>query len=297
MKRAAGTRAGGILQRLTGYAVRRYFVGPQVEDAAAVHQRLVDLGFETTWAYWDASPETAAEVIAAYCRALEALQTTGSNSYLSVKPWAFGFDRGAFAELLSHARHCGVQLHFDSLRWEWADTTIALAEAAGGGRDLGFTLPARWERSRQDVDRLEGLGGAVRVVKGQYPQPNGSRRSLRRRYVALVEQLAAGPLAVRVATHDPRLAVPALRSGGSCASLELLYGLPVERVLPAAVNDGKPVRMYLPFGTGYLPYGLSALRRRPRIAWWLLRDALCAALARQDRIPALMAAYTQRRGT
>jgi hypothetical protein len=34
-----------------------------------------------------------------------------------------------------------------------------------------------------------------------------------------------------------------------------------------------PVRVYVPFGVGYLPYALREIRRRPESLWWLARDA------------------------
>jgi proline dehydrogenase len=62
--------------------------------------------------------------------------------------------------------------------------------------------------------------------------------------------------------------------------LEILYGLPAQRQIALARELGVAVRMYLPYGSAYLPYCLGQLRRRPRLAWWLLRDAVANRLRR-----------------
>ncbi|MGZ4290718.1 MAG: hypothetical protein ACXVQZ_08900, partial [Gaiellaceae bacterium] len=84
---------------------------------------------------------------------------------------------------------------------------------------------------------------------------------------------AGAPLAL--ATHDVSLADEALRRAvGSPTELELLYGLPLDGPAAVAAAHGAPVRIYLPFGRGYVPYALSRVRRRPVILWWLARDAV-----------------------
>jgi hypothetical protein len=32
------------------------------------------------------------------------------------------------------------------------------------------------------------------------------------------------------------------------------------------------VRVYVPYGAGYIPYAIKQLRRHPRIAWWIIKD-------------------------
>ncbi len=82
---------------------------------------------------------------------------------------------------------------------------------------------------------------------------------------------------VGVATHDlttARSALGRLRDAGTPATLELLYGLPMVRQLDLAREFAVGVRVYIPYGEAYLPYCLSQLKRRPWLAWWLVRDAV-----------------------
>jgi proline dehydrogenase len=82
-----------------------------------------------------------------------------------------------------------------------------------------------------------------------------------------------------VASHDVPLAAEAvsrLRRAGTPCELELLYGMPLTRSLRWADTSGVPVRIYVPYGRGYLPYAVSQLRRNPRLLWGLLRDLVPA---------------------
>jgi len=93
----------------------------------------------------------------------------------------------------------------------------------------------------------------------------------------VVDRLAGRGCRVAVATHDHALAGQALarlRDAGTPCELELLYGLPARQSLQAARAAGVPVRVYVPYGHAWLPYGLSQARRNPRILWWTMKDWL-----------------------
>mgnify|MGYP006268091069 CR=1 FL=1 len=65
-----------------------------------------------------------------------------------------------------------------------------------------------------------------------------------------------------------------LRRAGTPCELELLFGLPMRRSLAWAAEAGGRVRIYVPYGRGYLPHAVSQLRRNPRFAWWIVKDLL-----------------------
>ncbi len=179
--------------------------------------------------------------------------------------------------LASCAKRTGSRLHFDALGPETVDRTWqTIAEALPMSNDLGCTLPARWQRSAADADWAVAHRMAVRVVKGQWPDPQGDVEPTSG-FLALIDRLAGRARAVAVATHNVALAEQALRrlqTAGTPATLELLYGLPSRRQIEIAAKLQVPVRIYVPYGTAYLPYCLNALKRNPRIAWWLIRDSL-----------------------
>ena len=169
--------------------------------------------------------------------------------------------------LAEAAAETGVLLHFDSLAESEAERTLALAvRLADGGAAVGATLPGCWSRSVRDAAALAAAGVRIRIVKGQWPGDRDPRDG----FLAVVDSVARSGGRAAIATHDAGLAGAALARlpGGE---LELLLGLPARPATEAA-GRGTPVRIYIPFGRGYLPYAVRRTAARPITIWWLARD-------------------------
>jgi proline dehydrogenase len=265
-------------------AARSYIAGSRLSEAMKLAERFAAQGLRTTLGYWDAVGAEPAVVFAAYHEALLALGAARRDSYLSIKYPSLGYSAEMLQSLVREAKRCELRLHFDALGPESVDRTWEAVEVAVRQHaDIGCTLPARWRRSPDDADWAANRGLAVRVVKGQWPDPNDASLDPRRGFEAIVERLAGRARAVAVATHDLRTARIALRrlsNTGTPTTLELLYGLPLHRQINMAREFGVATRIYLPYGEAYLPYCLSQLKRNPRMAWWLLRDAVTARIGR-----------------
>jgi proline dehydrogenase len=259
-------------------AARSYVAGSELSDAVHVAHTFAVQGVPaSTLCFWDAQGDLPRHVADMYLATVRAIQSERLDSYLSVKAPSLGFDGALVAEIAVAAREAGgIRLHFDSLGAETVERTFALIENARVHQTpLGCTIPGCWRRSPPDARRAAELGLCVRVVKGQWPDPEGSVDA-RSGFLDVVAALSPGAARVAVATHEPELAAAAirrLRSAGTPCELELLYGLPSRAVLKVARNLDVPVRYYIPYGHAWLPYALRQARRNPRILWWLLRDA------------------------
>jgi proline dehydrogenase len=267
-------------------AARSYIAGPALADGLQVCRSFVRRGVATTICFWNGKGDSPRHTADAYLAALDALAREKLNCSLSVKAPPLGFARDLLAEILERARQGGFLVHFDSLGPEAADPTFSLvAEALERYPKLGCTLPGRWRRSLQDADRAVELRLSVRVVKGQWVDPDEPTIDPATGFLAVIDRLAGRASHVAVATHDTQLACEALRrlliADTSC-EMELLLGLPVRRAVRVAREAGVPVRVYVPYGHACLPYGLSQARQDPRVLWWLSRDLL---LGRSFRLP------------
>ncbi len=261
------------MMRLAG---RAYIAGPELQDALRVAERLANRGYASSIAFWDALDTSPGDVLEAYVSGVRALQSSSLDSYVSVKAPSLGFDRTSFSRLIGECAKGNTRLHFDSLGPETAGPTLALiSELLPKFRNITTTLPGRWSRSVRDVEWAVQRGLGVRVVKGQWPDPNDRALNPVQGYLKVIERLAGRASHVAVATHNPMLAAEALRRllrANTPCELELLFGLPVEQVLRVAKELGVPARLYIPYGYGWLPYSLSQARRNPRIFWWMLKD-------------------------
>ncbi len=270
-----GADVGGrqpLLSRLLQRAFSHYYAGDRLEDAVRAHLRLQESGLSTTLGYWKGDGEAPPATAALYARALD--QLAGSSSYVSVQAWGLAFDRGLLDEVAHHGRRRGVLVHYDSLEASWAEAHVRLAEEqAASGVPVGCTIPGRWRRSVEDAARLARAGCIVRVVTGMRDGPPEEAVEPRRGFEAVVERLGAATVPIRLATHDHVLARRVLERlrGRPHVEVELLWGLPLGKMLPLAAELGRPVRIYVPFGRGCIMRGLSALKRSPRLALSLLR--------------------------
>jgi proline dehydrogenase len=261
-------------------AGKAYIAGPELDDAISTCRRLLGQGFGGTICFWNIESDPPKRIVDAYTSALAVLAREKMDCYLSVKLPPLKYDLALLYQVLEQARRTNTLVHFDSLEHETADRTLSIiALARRSYPHLGCTLPGRWLRSVADADLVVDLGLHVRVVKGEWPDPHHREIDPRVGYLNVIDRLAGRARFVAVATHDPELgrtALQRLRQAGTPCSLELLYGLPVKPALKVANECDVPVRVYVPFGHGWLPYSLSHARRNPRVFWWILRDLTSA---------------------
>ncbi len=281
LRRLALSGATPLLTRVAG----RYIAGDRLTDAAATARTLTDRGLLVTLGYWNATSDDARAVAQEYLRGLDVLAGM-EDSYLSAKLPALGFSPTLLAEVLEDGARRGIRVHLDSHWPATAARTRAMLDEALGARpeaDVGVTIPGRWNRSAEDARWACARGLSVRVVKGEWPDPGDPDRDLRAGYLEVIDALAGAARHVGVATHDPWLAgeaVRRLRDASTPCTLELLYGLPMRESLRQARALDLPVRVYVPYGTAYMPYAVDELRRHPRMALWLARDLWSSTLDR-----------------
>jgi len=138
------------------------------------------------------------------------------------------------------------------------------------------TFLFRDEDSLNELLRAVRTGVSVRVVKGQWSDPRGNGLDCRRNFRVLIDALAGRCPHVFVGTHDRHLAREALtilRASDTRCELEQMLGLP-SIVKSAAEPLGIPVRVYVPFGTPYLPYNIRYVSHRPAMMAWALNGLL-----------------------
>lgn len=280
--------ASGCLMPLAQRAARAYIAGPELHDAMRLTQELAERDFQATIGFWDGPGDSPRQVADAYLAALDAIAAAAPDAYLSIKFPALGSSRVLLGEVLARARHRRVPIHFDSLGPETADDAFsALVEAAADAELLlSCSVPGRWRRSLDDVETALAHGIAVRVVKGQWPDPDCPEMDVRAGFLQVIDRLAGRAKRVAVASHDVSLAGQSLRrlhTAGTPCQLELLYGLPERAALGLVAAEPTPARFYVPYGKAYLPYCLGQARRQPRLLWRLLRDSLMSAVTPSGR--------------
>lgn len=258
------------------HATRSYITGPHLDDAIALANSAGQSGYGATICYWNDGTEEPRKVADNYLRILDRMQAERLDGYLALKVPALWDDADLASEVIAYARPRGVRVMLDSHAPEQADAVFAVLEKVGP-EGVGCAIPGRWRRSLEDVERAIALGVSVRVVKGQWPDPDEPNMDLREGYLRIIDRLAGRAVHVGVATHDPILAEDAftrLKAGGTSCEQELVFPLPMTKALEVAQAAGIPTRLYVPYGSAWLPYSISRAMQNPSVIVYFLKDLL-----------------------
>ena len=139
-----------------------------------------------------------------------------------------------------------------------------------GYRGLGVVLQAALRRSEQDLQRIDALGGRIRLVKGAYTEPKSTA------YQKKADVDAAYPA---IATHDDAMIELTRHTAEDRGvtpdrfEFQMLYG--VRRDLQARlVAAGYRVRVYIPFGRQWFPYFMRRLGERPANLTFVMKSLI-----------------------
>jgi proline dehydrogenase len=267
------------------HLVERAVPGPGPRAAARRCAKLHRAGLAATLGYFQAGDARPEDIVAANVEAAGLLADRKGDVYLSVKAPPLAFDPGRIRAIAGAAAAVDLALMFDAHAPKDADRTLkAVSDLLRECPGTGFALPARWLRSRGDASDFRDGTARIRLVKGEWADPDWRGQDVGASYLALARRLAGRAAPVAVATHDPGLAERALTlllEAGTPCELEQLRGLPARRTLAVARRLGVKVRVYVPFGPGWWPYALDKALARPYLLSWMIRDRT----ARVDAAP------------
>jgi proline dehydrogenase len=169
----------------------------------------------------------------------------------------------------------------------WTDFTLALAvDLFRRGLDVGTVLQTRLHRTEADLERIPA-GMRVRLVIGIYPEPPDvaltDKAGMKARLLTGAASLLARGARVEFASHDEAFVERFARSltpeTAPRAEVQMLLGVPraglQDRLRSGALGQAVPVRLYVPFATGW-DDATAYLRRRmeesPSVVWLVLRN-------------------------
>ncbi|MEQ9104657.1 MAG: proline dehydrogenase family protein [Rhodothermales bacterium] len=186
-------------------------------------------------------------------------------------------------ELLSVAKETGTFVRLDMEGTDVTDLTLDMFEKVYPDyRDnVGVVLQAYLKRTAEDVTRMCELNARVRLCKGAYKEPASlawqDMPTIREHYLAYMQQLITHGRYPGIATHDDILMaetktfVQENNIPASDFEFQMLYGIRPETQL-AIMNEGYNMRVYVPFGTKWVPYFSRRLRERKENVWFILKN-------------------------
>ena len=142
----------------------------------------------------------------------------------------------------------------------------------------GIAIQANLKRSENDVKRITGEGGNIRLVKGAYREKKDiafSRRSdITKNFSKLMGYLFYKSAFFAIASHDEQLineAIEVNKVHKRRIEFQMLMGVR-EELKHHLVSKGFNVVDYIPYGTAWIPYTWRRLKERKRNILLIMRS-------------------------
>jgi proline dehydrogenase len=289
-------------------AASRFVAGEKLDDALEAVRRLNQDGFNTTLDHLGEHTTTdqkAHKATKDIIDILDAIENSKNRASVSIKLTQIGLaiDNNLcetnLEKILSHARQKGNFVRIDMEDSPWIDNTLELFWKMRNDHNhynVGLVIQSYLYRSIEDVVNLMSSGGKVRLCKGAYKEPkelaypkkpdvdvNFDRitkllidRALQLGAEEVSEDGKIPPLCA-IASHDQdrlEFAKDYAREVGlskSALEFQMLYGIRRE-LQNQYLDEGYPVRIYIPYGTEWYPYFTRRLAERPANLWFFISN-------------------------
>jgi len=263
------------------FLARRFIAGEKIEDALKVIRKLNQNGITTTLDILGEnvkSEQEAAQKADNYIQALEMIDKEKLNSHASIKLTQMGLDvsDGFCYDNVSRIFEKAASLNnFVRVDMEGSDYTGRTLDLVYRWHEafpkMGTVIQAMLFRSLEDIKELNRRKIRVRLCKGAYREPKQiafqDRRDINTNFLTLTKLLLREGVYPAIGTHDEKL-IEATREfaqkegiGKDKYEFQMLYG--IRRGLQLRLTqEGYNVRVYVPYGTHWLPYYLRRLREK-----------------------------------
>jgi proline dehydrogenase len=272
------------------FLARRFVAGETAEDAIAVGRRLRAKGIAATFDLLgeDVLDRDAARRSAEANRRLLELAQDEADRNISIKLTMMGLEIAddfcleQTAGILDTARKTGGFVRIDMEGSKHTQRTLDLFRKLRKDYDnVGIVLQAYLHRTEQDVRQAIAAGDRVRLCKGAYKEPSSiawtDMDDIRASYRKCAHLLLEKGNYPAIATHDESLIQDVLAYvrdrtiPSSRFEFQMLYGLRPRR-WEELVAAGHNLRIYVPYGTHWIPYFYRRLRERKENVLFVLRS-------------------------
>ena len=187
--------------------------------------------------------------------------------------------------LLTSAKENNVFVRLDMEGSDITESTISLFESVYPDfpDHVGIVLQAYLKRTEKDIDRMCELNARVRICKGAYKEPASiayqNMDDIRTKFMSHATKLIEHARYPGIATHDDILidgikkVVAAKEIPLDRFEFQMLYGIRPE-TQQMIREEGYNMRVYIPFGTEWLPYYTRRLRERKENVWFVIRNLI-----------------------
>ncbi|HRK73734.1 MAG TPA: proline dehydrogenase family protein [Rhodothermales bacterium] len=280
--------------KLPFFLASRFVAGETLDAALPQVRSLNQKGLHATLdllGEYVSDRKVAARFTEVYLQLLQQIgQTPGIDCNISMKLSMIGqkidreFCLDNLHKILTVAKEQNIFVRLDMEGSDITQSTLDLFEKVYPKYPdhVGVVLQAYLHRTQEDVARMCDLKARVRLCKGAYREPAQiayqDMPNIRERYLAYMAQLINEARYPGIATHDDYLInetkkyVAEHNIGKDRFEFQMLYGIRPET--QEQIGKVYNMRVYVPYGTEWLPYYSRRLRERKENIWFILKNLL-----------------------
>jgi proline dehydrogenase len=269
----------------------RFVAGETLDDAAAATRAINDIGARVSLDHLGEHVTDGSAALEArddYLECLDRIEAEGFDANVSVKLTQLGleFDVDLAVESLgtiaARAAEGGTTVTIDMEESRHVEQTVTAFETTQSTYgNVGIAVQSYLYRTPADLDRIVARGGHVRLCKGAYAEPetvaHQDKGGVDAAFDALTRRLMATPgIMTAIATHDDariELTKQLAAARSEPWEFQMLYGVRT-RFQRALLDEGYPLRLYVPYGTAWYPYLTRRMAERPANLTFFLRAAV-----------------------
>jgi proline dehydrogenase len=290
-------------------AASRFVAGETVGDALRAIRELDEKCINVTLDHLGEHTSTVEEADKAtedILLVLNEIDKAGVRANVSIKLTQIGMGldeeicRQNLARILEQVKKHGNFLRIDMEDTPYTDITLALyysmLQRGFNVSQVGLVVQSYLYRTEADVRKLLEYNTHLRLVKGAYKEPtdkafpkkadtDANFDLLTKLMIDAALKIDANKISVdgrvppvpAIATHDEKRIAFAKQYAEKvglpkeAVEFQMLYGIRRD-LQEQLVNEGYPVRVYVPFGTHWYPYFMRRLAERPANIWFFVSN-------------------------
>jgi proline dehydrogenase len=276
----------------TGFA-RRFVAGERAEEAVEQIRRLNTLGISATFDHLGENvhdPRQAALEAEVYTELLDLIEKHRLDANVSLKLTQLGLDQSEVVceenlrRIVRHAERSGNFVRIDMEGSAYTQRTLNLFRRLWNDhKNVGVVIQSYLYRSGEDIEELNRMGARVRLCKGAYKEPRQvaypRKSDVDAAYKRLATRLLEAGTYPGMATHDPAMISHIQSEAGrldrtpDTFEFQMLYGVRVQEQ-ERLRKGGYRMRVYVPYGSQWLPYFMRRIAERPANAMFVLNALL-----------------------
>jgi proline dehydrogenase len=270
---------------------KSFVAGETIEEALPRVEKMYERGLTTTLDILGESVEEREQSdksVQDYLDLLDAIQSSGIPSHISLKLTQMGLDIDDeycyenMVKIVTKAKSVGTFVRFDMEGSPHTQRTLDIFYRIREQFDnVGIVLQSMLYRTEKDLDKLNGIKAKVRLCKGAYKEPKEiafqKMKDVREAFKNLSIKLFKEGVYPAIATHDDKLIdwtkeyVRENNIPNEKFEFQFLYGIRAKTQQKLA-DEGYNVRLYVPFGTHWMPYYFRRLRERKENIWFVIKN-------------------------